>query len=236
MAGAYPTQYFPTEFAIPTQWNGNVAYQTQGIVQQVPDQVLAGPGVYPVTSEAFAYNHNLPTPPHTQSDQIVEKTRPKIMTTNTVKQSPQRSNTVDNSPVSQKNSEVGTADAEEPATTSSSKPKRVRTGCLTCRERHLKCDEGMPNCHNCKKSNRKCKRGVRLNFIDITCQEPPFLLPRTRDFHVHWQDESREIASEYVGGAERYAILKPERPQRVKMEMQPELSYDYPGQMAAPVM
>lgn len=25
------------------------------------------------------------------------------------------------------------------------KPKRVRTGCLTCRERHLKCDEGLPD-------------------------------------------------------------------------------------------
>jgi hypothetical protein len=236
VAGAYPTQYFPTEFAIPAQWNANVAYQAQGIVQQIPDQVLAAPGLYPVTSAAYTYNHNLLTPPQTQSDQNVEKARPKIMTTTTVKQSPQRSTAIDHSPVSQKNSETGAADAEELASASASKPKRVRTGCLTCRERHLKCDEGMPNCHNCKKSNRKCKRGVRLNFIDITCQEPPFLLPRTRDFHVHWQDESREIASEYVGGAEKYAVLKPERPQRVKMELQPELNYDYPGQMAAPVM
>jgi Fungal Zn(2)-Cys(6) binuclear cluster domain len=37
------------------------------------------------------------------------------------------------------------------ATAGASRPKRVRTGCLTCRERHLKCDEGMPDCQNCRK-------------------------------------------------------------------------------------
>lgn len=56
------------------------------------------------------------------------------------------------------------------------KSRRVRTGCLTCRERHLKCDEGTPDCNNCKKSSRECKRGVRLNFIDTTCKEPPYLM------------------------------------------------------------
>lgn len=58
-----------------------------------------------------------------------------------------------------------------------SKPRRVRTGCLTCRNRHLKCDEAMPICLNCRKSNRKCERGVRLNFIDLKVEQPPYLLP-----------------------------------------------------------
>jgi hypothetical protein len=62
-----------------------------------------------------------------------------------------------------------------------SKPKRVRTGCLTCRERHLKCDEGLPNCQNCRKSSRTCKRGVRLNFIDTQVQSPP-MIPPTADW------------------------------------------------------
>lgn len=62
-------------------------------------------------------------------------------------------------------------------TAAASKPKRVRTGCLTCRERHLKCDEGIPNCNNCQKSSRVCKRGVRLNFIDTTVRSHPLLPP-----------------------------------------------------------
>jgi hypothetical protein len=73
-------------------------------------------------------------------------------------------------------------DADAPAAVGgASKPKRVRTGCLTCRERHLKCDEGQPNCLNCRKSSRVCKRGVRLNFIDTTVKSPP-MIPPTADW------------------------------------------------------
>ncbi|RYF46427.1 MAG: Zn(II)2Cys6 transcription factor, partial [Cytophagaceae bacterium] len=43
------------------------------------------------------------------------------------------------------------------------KPKRTRTGCLTCRERHLKCDETKPTCNNCAKSQRECNWGKKLN-------------------------------------------------------------------------
>ncbi|KAI9801771.1 MAG: hypothetical protein M1825_003143 [Sarcosagium campestre] len=93
-------------------------------------------------------------------------------------------------------------------TPTSSRPKRVRTGCLTCRERHLKCDEGLPHCQNCRKSSRECKRGVRLNFIDTQVQDPP-IIPPSRDWSVQFQDESREIASEYRGGAGRYPVLEP---------------------------
>lgn len=63
------------------------------------------------------------------------------------------------------------------ASPTTSKPRRVRTGCLTCRNRHLKCDEALPTCLNCQKSNRKCERGVRLNFIDLKVEQPPYLLP-----------------------------------------------------------
>ncbi|KKY15928.1 putative c6 zinc finger domain-containing protein [Diplodia seriata] len=84
-----------------------------------------------------------------------------------------------------------------------SKPKRVRTGCLTCRERHLKCDEALPHCQNCRKSNRICKRGIRLNFIDTTVQAPP-VVPPSQDWNISFLDESRDIASEYKGGLSKY--------------------------------
>lgn len=84
--------------------------------------------------------------------------------------------------------------------------KRVRTGCLTCRERHLKCDETMPECLNCKKSSRECKRGVRLNFIDTQVKTPP-VTPATDEWHLSFMDESRDIASEYRGGLGRYGTI-----------------------------
>ncbi|KAI9690632.1 MAG: hypothetical protein M1820_009963 [Bogoriella megaspora] len=110
------------------------------------------------------------------------------------------------------------------AASSSSKPKRVRTGCLTCRERHLKCDEGLPHCLNCRKSSRVCKRGVRLNFIDTQVQSPPILLSSV-DWNVSFQDESREIASEYKGGLGKYAVLSPDLDAD---QVDPSLNFEFP--------
>lgn len=91
--------------------------------------------------------------------------------------------------------------------TSVAKSKRTRTGCLTCRGRHLKCDESFPNCRNCVKSKKSCKRGIRLNFIDTHAPTDLPILPPSRDWHVSFQDESRDIAAEYEGGKDRYQAL-----------------------------
>lgn len=108
-----------------------------------------------------------------------------------------------------------------------SKPKRVRTGCLTCRERHLKCDEGLPHCMNCQKSSRVCKRGLRLNFIDIWMEQPPTLLTLfgTAQWKVTFNDESRDIADEYEGGLEKYPPQE-EMPANAGI-MDPRLAFDF---------
>ena len=110
------------------------------------------------------------------------------------------------------------------ASAAASRPKRVRTGCLTCRERHLKCDEGLPNCVNCRKSNRQCKRGVRLNFIDTQVRSPP-ITPPTHEWDVSFLDESREIASEYKGGLNRYAALKREPADAEVVKDEPQFDF-----------
>ncbi|KAK3721073.1 hypothetical protein LTR37_003363 [Vermiconidia calcicola] len=115
----------------------------------------------------------------------------------------------------------------------SGKSKRVRTGCLTCRERHLKCDEGLPHCNNCRKSNRVCKRGVRLNFIDTWAEQPPIIVSMygSRDWKVEFQDESRDIASEYQGGLQKYRTSAHEPDMGILTD--PNLTYEY-GQGAPP--
>ncbi|KAF2703223.1 hypothetical protein K504DRAFT_474084 [Pleomassaria siparia CBS 279.74] len=104
---------------------------------------------------------------------------------------------------------IGTS-ANKDKAVQDNKPKRVRTGCLTCRERHLKCDEKLPSCSGCRKSNRECRRGVRLNFIDVTCQNP-YVIPPEQGWTVAFVDESRDIASEYQGGKEKYTLADRER-------------------------
>src|SRR5690349_9284878 len=33
---------------------------------------------------------------------------------------------------------------------------KVRTGCITCKTRHVKCDERKPTCFRCEKAGMKC--------------------------------------------------------------------------------
>ncbi|KAK3202812.1 hypothetical protein GRF29_154g885071 [Pseudopithomyces chartarum] len=91
----------------------------------------------------------------------------------------------------------------------SGKSTRTRTGCLTCRDRHLKCDEGSPSCQNCLKSNRECRKGMRINWIDTQVKAPPHLIPPADNWTVEFKDESRKTASEYVGGIEMYPARPP---------------------------
>ncbi|EKG17942.1 hypothetical protein MPH_04799 [Macrophomina phaseolina MS6] len=41
---------------------------------------------------------------------------------------------------------------------------RTRTGCQSCRVRHLKCDEQRPSCTRCAKSGIECVRGYNIRF------------------------------------------------------------------------
>ena len=122
------------------------------------------------------------------------------------------------------------------AQSSGSKPKRVRTGCLTCRQRHLKCDEALPNCLNCRKSGRECKRGIRLNFIDTQVQTPP-PIPESGPWNVDFLDESRDIAAEYQDGLSLYAAHVPESNPAPVGSLDAPLDFDYPDNMPpAPAM
>ncbi|KAJ5488853.1 hypothetical protein N7539_003743 [Penicillium diatomitis] len=123
-------------------------------------------------------------------------------------------------PKDDKSPRVSSATRERSAEIADTKAKRVRTGCLTCRERHLKCDEALGRCLNCRKSDRICRRGIRLNFIDIQTVAPPHTIARPHGAKVTFRDDSRFIASEYVGGSERYPPPQPESPIEERRHLQ----------------
>ncbi|KAL4979526.1 hypothetical protein BDW66DRAFT_168608 [Aspergillus desertorum] len=100
--------------------------------------------------------------------------------------------------------QLSASDADRESDVSTKKRRRVRTGCFTCRDRHLKCDEALGQCQNCRKSGRLCRRGVRLNFVDTQVVAPPTCVTPPAGTGVTFRDDSRMIASEYVGGFERY--------------------------------
>lgn len=71
------------------------------------------------------------------------------------------------------------------------KRSRTRSGCVTCRDRHIKCDEQQPICKNCIKSNRKCYRGIRLNFTQYTFYDPDEHKPKVGDTEKQQQEQQQ---------------------------------------------
>ena len=218
-----------TVYGLPTA-SEEAQYVSSNCSSIVPDATPIGDQYIPRTVGRLFYAKNtilLSASPHINADdsKVEQTSKHSAMKKNGSKRSPNSSHTLGDSPGSDDTPTNGVEAA------AAAKPKRVRTGCLTCRERHLKCDEGTPICQNCKKSNRPCKRGVRLNFIDTQVGDPPFLLPPTHDWQVTFQDESVDIASEYKGGRAKYSIVK-----REEFEMPAEMNYDYPSAMGAPTM
>ena len=89
------------------------------------------------------------------------------------------------------------------------KRRRTRSGCVTCRDRHIKCDETQPVCNNCLRLKRVCYRGLRLNFTQYMLYDPRKDIPHcygevsstTQPHRI--LDQSITIAALY-NGLEKY--------------------------------
>ncbi|KAK4238388.1 transcriptional regulatory protein moc3 [Achaetomium macrosporum] len=87
--------------------------------------------------------------------------------------------------------------------------RRTKTGCLTCRRRRIKCDEGKPTCNNCIKSKRECDGyNKRLTFKEPLSSFPsgPFSHP---PYHRQVQQEliNAQIAAAQTKAASSQAPL-----------------------------
>ncbi|CDK27180.1 unnamed protein product [Kuraishia capsulata CBS 1993] len=113
----------------------------------------------------------------------------------------------------------------------SAKQQRSRNGCLTCRSRHLKCDEMIPECLNCKRSNKTCERGIRIKMIQTTRFDV-----KKNDFNYRprgqyqFLDQSLAVASDYIGGDVGYKpYIKLHTPEDLRESLdQYNLSTDAP--------
>ncbi|PVH98824.1 hypothetical protein DM02DRAFT_680929 [Periconia macrospinosa] len=55
--------------------------------------------------------------------------------------------------------------SKAPEHTGQAKQKRSRTGCLTCRNRRRKCDEGRPKCQNCIAKGFECRYAAAFQIL-----------------------------------------------------------------------
>ena len=59
----------------------------------------------------------------------------------------------------------------DPTTRSRFGGSKVRTGCVTCKARHVKCDEKKPSCERCIKAGRLCEGYVPANQTAKKCEQ-----------------------------------------------------------------
>lgn len=75
--------------------------------------------------------------------------------------------------------------------------KRTRSGCLNCRRKKRKCDEGKPECLRCRKRHEECKWGMRVTFKSENSQtvSTPSAAQPTQDFEI--VDLTADVVRDY---------------------------------------
>ncbi|CAG9984331.1 unnamed protein product [Clonostachys byssicola] len=104
---------------------------------------------------------------------------------------------------------VGSPSSSNASSKTSTRPsgrkgsRKVRTGCLTCKIRKVKCDENKPNCLRCTKTGRKCD-GYQTPLPRAQSSKLPNLAPElmsSEDYHAF--DYYRVRSSAVLGGIVR---------------------------------
>ncbi|KAK9248253.1 hypothetical protein V1506DRAFT_529431 [Lipomyces tetrasporus] len=136
--------------------------------------------------------------------------------------------------------------------------RRTRTGCLTCRKRRIKCDEGKPKCANCSKSRRVCEGyGPRVDFrspyfkvrsvvphvtdhnfaalMAANPYPPPYVSPHFPPFGAPIQPEYLYAASNYYAAAAAAAAAGTPYPDPAMFSPMPYMPLSFvPGSWAPP--
>ncbi|KAL2443840.1 hypothetical protein ABEF95_013578 [Exophiala dermatitidis] len=95
-------------------------------------------------------------------------------------------------------------DRASDAAKKSAAKRRTKTGCLTCRKRRIKCDEGKPSCRNCIKSKRECagyvqplvyKQQTQSDAAAFHDPTEPFLSPQSQGAFFNLRFEQPYLGS-----------------------------------------
>ncbi|ORY63082.1 uncharacterized protein BCR38DRAFT_458320 [Pseudomassariella vexata] len=110
--------------------------------------------------------------------------------------------------------------------------KRTKTGCLTCRKRRIKCDEGRPTCNNCIKSKRNCEGYNQRVIFKDPLGFAPFGHPLVYPTHSP-QTLAREqqlSAAQQKASSQSLQIIAPKPPPLGYHAAVPPFSNVFPGQ------
>lgn len=108
---------------------------------------------------------------------------------------------------------AGPGDAgKKPAKPPQAKRTRTRTGCLNCRRKKRKCDEGRPSCGSCVRLGQTCEWGLRVTFRPENAHhlgaEHPSMVRSARRFPREFEilDITSEIIRDYDTTSPMWAL------------------------------
>lgn len=103
------------------------------------------------------------------------------------------------------------------------KHPKVRSGCLTCKQRRLKCDEAKPHCQRCLKSKRQCD-GYGYPPRSSPVRE---LIPGAETWNITAQDD--ELLHEFIGEAVEHLSGFSASMKLFCRSLAPQLGHSYPA-------
>lgn len=75
---------------------------------------------------------------------------------------------------------------------------RTRSGCLNCRKKRRKCDEGKPTCLRCRKRGETCQWGMRVTFREANTQMLVHGCPRQSKNRTQKTFQIMDVTSEVI--------------------------------------
>ncbi|PVH91398.1 hypothetical protein DM02DRAFT_344028 [Periconia macrospinosa] len=85
--------------------------------------------------------------------------------------------------LSKGNSESGDAVAQNRLHEKRIIRRRVKTGCITCRIRKVRCDERKPTCHRCSSTGRKCDGYLSVTQPSTDSPDRPAVVEQAQKYH-----------------------------------------------------
>ncbi|KAF2800259.1 hypothetical protein K505DRAFT_355826 [Melanomma pulvis-pyrius CBS 109.77] len=109
------------------------------------------------------------------------------------------------------------------------RPKRSRTGCLTCRTRRRKCDEGKPTCQNCTAKGFECRYAAAFQILgknnftpEVASKVEYTTLKFISGKREEGTDEANEVKDRHETPAERSPIVTFISPVEAKVTEAPQ--------------
>ncbi|WYZ46754.1 hypothetical protein EsH8_IX_000979 [Colletotrichum jinshuiense] len=105
---------------------------------------------------------------------------------------------------------------------------KTRTGCITCKKRRIRCDEGKPTCQNCTKSKRTCE-GYVQNQAAIECkfqrEYRPLLIKPNYESHVFTGQLQKDQFEYWMAFSKKFTLF----PSDLVTQLIPQIAREEPA-------